>query len=108
MQSTTNPRGTASAVPLATGFGSGTGSASKCIPLATLIQCDVPNLLGGRTKNAGKAKVIGNTGHKKAPLKKRVRRDLLWYERVTLYVFPPSWRLLARKTWSKVEAERSC
>mgnify|MGYP000075700164 FL=1 len=97
MHSTTNPRGTASAVPLTTGLGSGTGSASKCIPLATLVQCDVPNLFGGRTKNAGKAKIIGNTGHKKAPLKKRVRRDLLWYERVTLNIFPPGWRLLARK-----------
>jgi hypothetical protein len=97
MHSTTNPRGSASAEPLATGFRSGTGSAGKCIPLATLVKSDVPNLFGGRTKNAGKAEIIGNSGHKKAPLKKRVRRDLLWYERVTLNVFPPSWRLLARK-----------
>ncbi len=97
MHSTTNPRGSAGAEPLATGFRSGAGCASKCIPLATLVKSDVPNLFGGGTKNAGKAEIIGYSGHMKAPLKKRVRRDFLWYERVTLDIFPPSWRLLARK-----------
>jgi hypothetical protein len=57
----------------------------------------VPNLFGGRTKNAGKAKVIRNTSHKKASLKMRVRRDFLWYERITFNIFPPGWRFLARK-----------